>query len=247
MKEYSTRSLAIALAILAAGVLLVMFLTGPIEQTQNYHNFSDRRGLGGIPNAWNVLSNLAYLFVGFLGFVMCLGRRPPGARRAWITFFAAVMFVAAGSSFYHWNPNDASLAWDRLPMAISFMALLVAVAAEDLRLSLERMLIPLVIAGAASIFFWRLTGDLRPYVVVQFFPLLAVLLCLLMRRGTFNHREHLPIALGFYTLAKWAELGDLVIFDLTGGQVGGHSVKHLLSAAGVLFIVRMLARRGPVT
>jgi len=68
-----------------------------------------------------------------------------------------------------------------------------------------------------------------------------------MRRGTFNHREHLPVALGFYALAKGAEVGDLVIFDFTGGRVGGHSVKHLLSAAGVLFIVRMLARRGPVT
>ena len=145
--EYSTRSLAIALAVLAAGVLLVMVFTGPIEQPQDYHIFSDRRGLGGIPNTWNVLSNLGYLFVGFLGVFLCLGRRPPGARRAWITFFTAVVFVAAGSSFYHWNPNDASLAWDRLPMAVSFMALLVAVAAENLRLSLERVLTPLVMAA----------------------------------------------------------------------------------------------------
>ncbi|MBT3812899.1 MAG: hypothetical protein HOE45_04700 [Gammaproteobacteria bacterium] len=37
-----------------------------------------------------------------------------------------LILVAAGSSYYHWNPNNQTLVWDRLPMTICFMSLFVA-------------------------------------------------------------------------------------------------------------------------
>jgi hypothetical protein len=78
---------------------------------------------------------------------------------------------------------------------------------------------------------------------VQIFPFLAVIMMLATRRGTFHHRAYLSWAIGCYVVAKFAELGDATIFNASGDVIGGHALKHLASAAGVLFVVRMLAQR----
>jgi len=36
-------------------------------QDQNYHQFADQRNLFGIPNFWNVVSNLPFIAVGAAG------------------------------------------------------------------------------------------------------------------------------------------------------------------------------------
>jgi hypothetical protein len=36
---------------------------------------------------------------------------------SWTLFFAGVTAVGFGSSYYHLNPNDATLVWDRLPVS----------------------------------------------------------------------------------------------------------------------------------
>src|SRR5215468_7870367 len=45
------------MAISLAGLLLLP----PILQDQNYHQFADQRTILGIPNFWNVVSNLPFL------------------------------------------------------------------------------------------------------------------------------------------------------------------------------------------
>ena len=45
-------------------------------------------------------------------------------------FFLGVFLTGFSSSYYHWNPNDAGLFWDRLPMSIAFMAILANVVEE---------------------------------------------------------------------------------------------------------------------
>ena len=57
----------IVLIILAVLALIGMFMISPIEQDRAYHNFSDNRAVFGIPNFWNVISNLPFLIVGCLG------------------------------------------------------------------------------------------------------------------------------------------------------------------------------------
>src|SRR5262249_29709631 len=53
---------------LAAVSLAALFLlVPPIPQSQIYHDFSDQRTLLGIPNFWNVVSNLPFVLVGVLG------------------------------------------------------------------------------------------------------------------------------------------------------------------------------------
>jgi hypothetical protein len=44
-----------------AASLAVLLLLPPTPQDQRYHEFSDQRSLLGIPNFWNVVSNLPFI------------------------------------------------------------------------------------------------------------------------------------------------------------------------------------------
>ena len=47
--------------------LAALLLLPPIPQDQSYHQFADQRTLFGIPNFWNVVSNLPFIAVGAVG------------------------------------------------------------------------------------------------------------------------------------------------------------------------------------
>src|SRR3979411_1585939 len=96
--------------------LAALPLLPPIPQDQSYHQFADVRASFGIPNAWNVLSNLPFIAVGAVGLARC---RDDAAT---ITIFVGIFLTGFGSSYYLWSADDTSLFWDRLPMAIAFMA-----------------------------------------------------------------------------------------------------------------------------
>ena len=49
---------------LAAASLAALLLLPPILQDQSYHRFADERTLFGIPNFWNVVSNVPFIAVG---------------------------------------------------------------------------------------------------------------------------------------------------------------------------------------
>ena len=154
----------------------------------------------------------------------------------------AVALVAFGSGWYHLSPSIPALVWDRLPMTVAFMALLSAVIADRISWLAGRALLwPLVVAGIASIAWWVRTesagaGDLRPYALVQFLPMLLIPLMLLMWRGEGLSSRRLWMALGAYVLAKVAEHFDVALFAATG--FGGHALKHLLAALAAWWILR---------
>ena len=37
--------------------------------------------------------------------------------------FYSTIAIAVGSTYYHWNPNDSTLVWDRLPMTLAFVSI----------------------------------------------------------------------------------------------------------------------------
>jgi hypothetical protein len=82
-------------------------------------------------------------------------------------------------------------------------------------------------------------GDLRPYAVVQFLPLLLIPL-LLLRPGAL-HTGWLWATLGAYIAAKLAEHFDGAILDAFG-LFSGHSLKHLLAALGAWCALRAFQR-----
>ncbi|MGA8365681.1 MAG: alkaline phytoceramidase [Candidatus Acidiferrales bacterium] len=248
----------VLLAALAA-VLIAVFLFPAIPQNEAYHNFADQRTLLGVPNCLNVVSNVFFLIVGLLGIRFVMRTRyedrvaflDPAERWPYLIFFLSVAATAFGSSWYHLNPNDCTLLWDRLPMAAGFMSLVAAVVAERVGVKAGLWLLaPLVVAGAGSVVYWEITqarghGDLRMYVLAQFGSLVVLLLLIALFPPRYTRTSDFILALAFYAAAKLLEAADRPIFRW-GGIVSGHTLKHLAAAISTYWILRMLRLRSPI-
>jgi hypothetical protein len=242
----------------AAAIALVAVLAPPTAQPEEYHAFVDQRALWGIPNFLNVVSNAAFLVVGVLGLQFVLRGTWPNCNRAfqdsaerwaWGALFAATALTCFGSWYYHLAPDSPRLAWDRLPMAIGFMAIVAAVMCEHISARAgRRLLLPLCVLGAASVWYWRWSAahgfeNLNPYAAVQFGSALLILLMLALFPSRYTRSRDFFGALGLYALAKVAEHFDGAIFAATGNIVSGHTVKHLLAAVAIYWLLRMLRLR----
>jgi hypothetical protein len=228
------------LAGLAAASLLVLLLLPPIPQSQSYHAFADQRTVLGIANFWNVASNLPFVLVGALG--LWTIRRNPAAQ----LFFLGVFLTGFSSSYYHWQPNDWGLFWDRLPMTIAFMAILASVVEERVDARIGRLLLaPLIALGLVSLLVWLKTDDLRLYGWVQFFPCVALLLMFLLLPPKYPGTGYWFAAAGFYLLAKLLEHFDAAI-DAGLRVMSGHPLKHVAAAAACYAIYLAFRARNPV-
>jgi hypothetical protein len=92
--------------------------------SESYHRFADQRTFFGVPNFWNVVSNLPFIAVGAVGLQRF--RRNSAA----FVIFLGTFVTGFGSTYYHWDPSDRILFWDRLPMTLCFMGILTAVVEE---------------------------------------------------------------------------------------------------------------------
>ncbi len=231
----------VSLVLFIVGSLIGVGLLEPLPQDLAYHRFADTRTLFGVPNFFDVVSNIPFLLVGILGIHFATKNCSGINRIAWWVFFFAITGVSAGSAYYHWAPDNATLVWDRLPMTTGFMALFVILIGEYFgAVWVRRLLAPAVLVGASSVAYWHLSDDLRFYAWVQFMPLGVIALLLLLFPTRFAHRAILLLALGLYTLAKILEYYDAVVLDAAAGLVSGHTLKHLSAAAGCYAILAML-------
>lgn len=245
-----------------AAVIVTGFLLPPIPQSQDYHNFADQRKFLGVPNFLNVASNALFLVFGFMGIALVFSRMKragarafafinPGEAWSYLIFFCAVALTAFGSAYYHLAPNDQTLLWDRIPMAIGFMALLAALISERISPKVGlALLLPLLAIGAGSVVFWEISqraghGDLRPYALVQFGSLLLLLLILALFPPRYTRGADLILALALYASAKIFEAADRPIFS-AGHIVSGHTLKHIVAALATYAIYKMLRNRRPV-
>jgi hypothetical protein len=254
-RAYKLRAaLIVGLTLIVTGVML--FAVAPFAQPNEYHNFADNRSLLHVPNALNVLSNIPFVLVGSCGLYFMarpLAQRhlEPGGRSSYTVFFALIALTGVGSAYYHAEPNNDRLLWDRLPLAMAFMAIFAVMISERINQYAGRMLFwPFVIVGAWSVFYWHQTemngaGDLRVYLLVQFFPLLAIPLMLFLFPARYTLTGDLFAALGCYVIAKLLELADGLVYA-QGGLVSGHTLKHLVAAITPLFILHMLLYRRPI-
>lgn len=229
------------------GSLTLMLSMPPFGQDLAYHDFGDRRTFFGIPNFFDVMSNIPFLLVGMAGMGFCYRNRWISFRPAWLTFFTGMALVSMGSGYYHWNPDNGTLVWDRLPMTIGFMGLFAVLLSEYVSAGLGRfLLLPVILMGLYSVLHWHRFDDLRFYVWIQFVPLLTVPVLMALFSPKYSHQGWLMVALAFYLLAKLAEAYDRELFLFTHNHFSGHSLKHLLAASGCLSVLVMLKKRKPL-
>ena len=232
----------------------MLFSYSAIPQDPTYHNFADARTLFGIDHFWNVVSNLLFLIAGLFGMLKLARKQavllPGTVLMAWV-FFIGTALVAVGSGYYHLNPNNDTLLWDRLPMTLAFTSLVAIVVAEFIQLEAgKRLFYPLLLLGIASVLYWYYTesqgrGDLRLYALVQFAAMLVVLLLLVLFKPHYSRVGCYWGMLLCYTLAKLAEQTDDVWYQWLG--FSGHSAKHLLAAMAPLLFGSALSHRTPVS
>ena len=224
---------------IGVGALLLIFVVWAmlpaIPQDPGYHLFADQRQWLGIPHTANVLSNAFFVLAGLYGIARLTAHarvRFPAATEAGLCCLAlGLIFTGLGSAWYHLNPDDVTLAWDRLPMTLVFTGVLGVAIAQRVGQNVARVGLAILFElGVVSIVYWRMSGDLSLYLTLQFGGVAALLLLLLLtRRGDDPFPWWWVIA--WYGLAKLAEAADQGIWQVTNGFLAGHMVKHLLAAA----------------
>jgi hypothetical protein len=221
--------------------LAALLLLPPIVQDQYYLQFADIRTMCGIPNGWDVLSNIPFIVIGAIGLVQFRNDATT------IVIFAGIFMTGFGSSYFHWSPDNDGLFWDRLPIALAFMALLAAAIQERLDAKAGAMLLwPLLVIAIASLLLWRQYGDLRLYAWVQFFPLLTIPVMFLLCTPKYTGTIYWIAAAAIYAFAKVFEHFDSAIFSI-GHIVSGHTLKHLIAAAACFAILRYFQTRQLIT
>ena len=83
----------------------------------------------------------------------------------WVVFSGMVL-VGIGSAYYHYAPSNETLLWDRLPIALVFMAIVAMIICERLDVKVGVLLLgPLLLLGGVSVVYWQATelaGQGRP-------------------------------------------------------------------------------------
>jgi hypothetical protein len=242
--------LVISITILGIGIVSMQ---GRIPQDPAYHDFADQRIYFHIPNFWNVVSNLFFLAAAVAGFhTLCSGECPgllPTLRMAYKVFFLGSGLVAAGSAFYHLSPTNWTLFWDRLAMAIAFMAFLSIILGEHIEPQSGRLaLLPLLAIGLLSVLVWIRTeamghGDLRFYILVQFLPFILIPLIVLLFPSRLTKVYFVWGLLFSFGIGKLFESMDAPIYRAL--HLSGHTLKHLMAALGVSFVALGLRKRTP--
>lgn len=226
-----------------------------IAQEQSYHHFADQRTVLGIPNFWNMVSNIPFLIVGMMGINGVIRKNRftllPEILPVYLAFFLGTFLIGIGSGYYHLWPSNATLVFDRLAMTVSFMAFFAIIISEFIsERAGKQLFLPLLLIGLVSVGYWYFTeskdeGDLRLYVIVQFLPMLLIPLILLLFSPRFSHIALIWSALVAYLVSKIAEMSDERLYLLLGG-VSGHSIKHLFSALSVYLFFLALKKRVPI-
>jgi hypothetical protein len=236
------KTVDIIMVVITLFSIIVAFSIPRISQDVAYHEFADEREMLSVPNFLNVITNLPFVLIGVVGLFRLLRAR--GGEISWstVTLFIGVTAIGLGSAWYHYDPTNATLVWDRLPMTIVFVSYLSIIVEQHVNKKLgTRMLVPALIIGVFSVWYWYYTeqqgaGDLRLYGWVQFFPMLCIPLIVFLYPASSNIRLGIISVILVYALAKVVEANDHAILN-SSGVISGHSLKHLFASIAVLLIL----------
>lgn len=226
----------VLVAWVALGVALTA-LAPAVVQPDHHHAFADQRSGLGLPCVADVLSNLGFALVALWGAWLQRRAAPLGPSQGlwWRVVWWGLAATTLGSAWYHLQPDDTRLVWDRLGMAWAFAGLMGVWASERLSSRQTQALVGVAgVWGVAAIVWWQATGNVLPWLWLQ----LGGLCVLAGGRWLWPHAGGAVkvgwhwVVLG-YGLAKLLELGDHVVWAWTGGWVSGHTLKHGVAALAV--------------
>lgn len=252
--SYSKAKYILIFMIVFAAILWAVF-SPPIEQDPSYHQFVDVRTVWGITNFWNVISSFLFFIFGIAGLIFLIKRKLPGIINrlliAYILFFSGTALIGIGSGFYHLNPSNVTLVWDRLPMSITFMSFFCIVIADHISINLSRWLLwPLLSIALISVLYWYIGelygyGDLRLYALVQFLPMLILPVVLLLFSSNKVSKIWYWSVIIIYAASKIVEFYDEDIYRLFTGLISGHTIKHVLASLATLcFLFGLSVQKG---
>lgn len=221
------------------GVVLAVFAALwhrlPLNDSPAYFAFVDDRAFFGVSNAWNVLTNLPFLYVGYCMFKTYKSEANAYYRYPGFVLALGMVLTAFGSAYFHWNPNSETLFWDRLPMVIAFTGVLLFLVTDrfspDLTLAAA---VPMLLLAIGSVIYWKVADDLRPYAVLQLGLLLfSILIAVFRKPNRITNGAVFGMAF-FYLLAKVVEYQDGALYEMSEHFISGHSLKHLFAAGAVI-------------
>ncbi|MGB0934954.1 MAG: alkaline phytoceramidase [Alphaproteobacteria bacterium] len=224
---------------------IVLWTFPAIPQDLSYHMFADRRTLHGIPHFWNVVSNIPIFLVGVYTLVSRFSSGKEvlaGESYLWRLWTVLAIAVAVGSTYYHTEPENQTLIWDRLPIAMLAVVLLAYFIMDRVNNEVGLKALPLLLLlGGASVIYWGYTelmgaGDLRPYILVQYGSIVMVLALMVAFGSRYTHSWLLVVGLGWYGVAKVFEILDHEIYRYLEFQISGHTLKHFSVAAALACI-----------
>lgn len=232
--------------LLAVLSVIVLLFLGPIPQDQNYHDFADQRKLWNIPNFFNVITNLPFAIVGMLGLQGARNIKEKELKSIFFTLFTVFLLLTLGSSYYHWVPGNITLVYDRIPIVIILMSFFAFIIYRCINKGTGyKAFVILNTLGVISVIYWafsesRGNGDLRWYGMVQFFPIIAIPLILILYNSSVELRKEIFLIFLFFGVAKVSERFDKEIYYLLNNIISGHSLKHLFMVAAGYRIVVMI-------
>ncbi|KAJ8899493.1 hypothetical protein K2173_018467 [Erythroxylum novogranatense] len=181
-----------------------------IPQSEAYHDFVNQREFLGIANTLNVISNFPFFIIGVIDFTHLYHRNYfklslRGELWGWTCFFVGVTTIAFGSGYYHLKPNDAYLVWDRLGTSAT---------------SSPGLLSTLSFLVHSTLDFYKFFDSLRPYVLVQFVPCIAIPLMAILLPPMYTHSTYWLWAAGLVSLLKtW----KICWTKIKGNEIKGES------------------------
>lgn len=235
-------------------LILFTFLLPALPQNLDYHNFADCRKLFCIPNFANVVSNIFFLIVGIYGLIYLKQNKQnkfivSSEKYPFYAIFIGLILTAFGSAFYHWNPNNFTLFWDRASMTIVAMGFLSMLLSDRISPKFGLIsIIPLLIVGLVSVIGWEYSefigkGDLRFYFFITYYPIVMLPILLFFFPSRYTGSYYITEAVIWYALAKTTELFDKPIYNITHSIISGHTIKHILAATAIYSLIRYLKFR----